>query len=173
MTQDAFEYDVALSFAGPDRETAEHCAELLRSRGISVFLDEYGSAGQGENDPIAHLVNLYSRKARCCVLFLSQHYPLKSWTEAERTEVRDRALREADEYILPVQLDDTQVPGVSGSAGYIDLRQHPMQEVVDRLAQKLERSKSYSRSLPHSHDLRSGSISSAATSPQDAPSDTE
>lgn len=173
MTHDIFEYDVALSFAGEDRVIAGKCAGLLKSAGISVFLDEYVSARGGGNDTIDHLVNLYSRKARYCVLFLSQHYPLKAWTETERMDAQQRALRDANEYILPLQLDNTQIPGVMQAAGYMDLRQHPMEEVVDLLAQKLAQAKAYARSLPQSHDLRSGSVSSANSDAKDVPSDTK
>jgi hypothetical protein len=171
MTHDEFEYDVALSFAVQDRGLADKCSELLKSKGISIFLDEYESAERWGNDTIDHLVNIYSRKARYCVLFISQHYPLKTWTEAQRTDARERALRDENEYILPLQLDDTRVPGITQAAGYTDLRQHPMEEVVDRLAQKLEQANAYARSLPQSHDLRSGNISSAKTHSKDVPSD--
>jgi hypothetical protein len=171
MTRNEFEYDVALSFAGPDRGVADNCSEMLKSKGISVFMDEYESADRRGKDTIDHLVNIYSRKARYCVLFISQHYPLNTWTEAQRTEARERALRDENEYILPLQLDNTHVPGITQAAGYTDLRQHPMEEVVDWLAQKLEQANVYARSLPQSHDLRSGNISSAKTHSKDVPSD--
>lgn len=171
MTQDAFEYDLALSFARQDRSVAHTYAERLKSSGLSVFLDEYVSAELWGNDTIDHLVNIYSRKARYCVLFISQYYPLDTWTEAERTNAQQRALRDANEYILPLQLDDTQVPGITQAAGYTDLRQHSMEEVVARLVQKLEQAKAHARPLPPSHDLRSGSTSSAKTHSTDVPSD--
>jgi hypothetical protein len=171
MTHDTFEYDVALSFAPEDRSTADTCAELLKSHGISVFMDEYASAAAWGKDAVDHLVNLFSRKARYCVLFISQYYPLDTWTEATRTDARERALRDADEYILPLQLDDRQVPGLTQAAGYTDLREHPMPEVVARLVQKLEQAKASARPLPPSHDLRSGSTSTAKTPSSDVPSD--
>lgn len=170
MTHDAFEYDVALSFAKQDRGAADQFAQLLKSRDISLFMDEYQSAGQWGSDTIDHLVNLYSRKARYCLLFISQHYPLDTWTEAERMDAQQRALRDANEYILPLQLDDRRVPGIMQSAGYTDLRQRPMEDIVDLLAQKLVQAKTRSRSLPQSHDLRSGNVPSANAPSKDNPS---
>jgi len=167
MPTDEFEYDVALSFAGDKRDVAYPFAELLRSKGISVFLDEYRSAELWGKDVIDHLVNLYSRKARFCLLLISQHYPLNTWTEEERTAAQERSLRDADEYVLPVQVDDTQVPGIEETPGYMDLRQHSMEKVVHILEQKLAEAKAQSRRLPRSHDLRSGSISSAKTQADD------
>lgn len=163
MPTDEFEYDVALSFAGEEKEVVDAFAEELKSKGISVFLDEYRSAGLWGMDMIDHLVNLYSRKARYCLLLISRHYPLKRWAEEERTAAQERSLREADKYILPLRLDDTDVPGLEESAGYRDLRQHSVEEVVALLEQKLGEAKAQSSPLPRSHDLRSGSVSSAKT----------
>src|SRR5215213_8809693 len=101
---DAFEYDVALSFAEEDRATAEQFADLLKSQQISVFFDPYKPAALWGDDLVDHLVNIYARKARYCVLFISRHYPLRKWTEAERTSAQERAFRDANEYILPIRL---------------------------------------------------------------------
>ncbi len=160
MACNEFEYDVALSFAGQDRDIVDKIADLLTSKRIKVFYDKYETAELWGKDLIDHLVNIYSRKARYCVMFVSQYYPLKKWTNVERMAAQERALRDADEYILPLKLDDTQVPGIAEAAGYRDLRQHPLEEIVDLIVQKLIKSKSQSSPPPQSHDLRSGSVSS-------------
>src|SRR5687768_3512655 len=123
---DQFEYDVALSFAGEDRAVAEELGDLLRDKEIEVFYDEYQAGDLWGRDLVDHLVNIYSRKARYCVMLISQYYPLKKWTEVERTSAQERSFRDAAEYILPIQLDDTEVPGITDAAGYRDLRQHSM-----------------------------------------------
>jgi hypothetical protein len=163
MTSDAFEYDVALSFAEEDKDIVDKFADLLRSKDIKVFYDKYEAAELWGKDLIDHLVNIYSRKARYCVMFISQHYPLKKWTNVERMAAQERAFRDANEYILPLRLDDTQVPGITETTGYRDLRQHPMEDIVDLLEQKLIKAKSQSSPPHHSHDLRSGSVSSTNT----------
>lgn len=167
MTNGQFEYDVALSFAGEDKAVAEEFASLLVDRNLRVFRDEYQAAhvqrwGDGVVD---HLVNLYTRKARYCVLLISQHYPLKQWTEAERMAAQERALRDADEYILPIRLDDSEVPGITEAAGYRDLRRHPMESIVDLLEQKLAEAKARSGPPTQSHDLRSGNVPSTDDKP--------
>src|SRR5215210_3790458 len=121
MTTDAFEYDVAISFATPDKATAEDLAGRMRDKNISVFLDEYKSTDVWGSDVLDHLVNLYARKARYCVLLISEEYPLKTWTEAERTSAQERALRDGDEYILPIRLHEHDVPGIAAAKGYRDL----------------------------------------------------
>ncbi|RPI93744.1 MAG: TIR domain-containing protein [Chloroflexi bacterium] len=153
-----FEYDVALSFAGEDRQVADQFAALLTSRGMRVFYDEYKTAELWGKDPLTHFVNLYSRKARYCVLFISRYYPLKRWTNAERTAARERSFRDANEYILPLRLDDTDVPGVTEATGYRDLRQHSLESIVDLLEGKLSQTKGRSGPPSQSHDLRSGNV---------------
>ncbi|HEX9838843.1 MAG TPA: TIR domain-containing protein [Anaerolineales bacterium] len=155
-----FEYDVALSFAGEDRAVAEKFADLLSKKNIDVFYDEYRVGDMWGKDLVDHLVNIYGRKARYCVMFISQYYPLKNWTEVERTSAQERAFRDANEYILPLQLDDTEVPGITEPTGYRDLHQHSMESIVNLLEQKLTETKDRSGPPPQSHDLRSGNIPS-------------
>jgi hypothetical protein len=156
--RDAFEYDLALSFAKVDEVIASELAGRLIARNIKVFLDEYHTPGQWGNDIVDHLVNLFARKARYCVLLISSHYPLYSWTTEERTSTGELALRDAQEYILPVQLDDSDVPGIREAKGYWDLRQRSLEGIVNMLEQKLHEQKSRSGPPSQSHDLRSGNV---------------
>jgi hypothetical protein len=169
MSNNVFEYDVALSFAREERETAEELARLLRERNISVFRDEYAQdlADLWGKDVVDHVVNLCARKARYCVLLLSRHYPLKAWTGAERKDVQERALRDADEYILPVRLDDVGVPGIEAAPGYRDLRKHSVVSIVEWLAQKLTTATQHSGPPARSHDLRSGNVPSTNSKPDE------
>lgn len=155
---DQFEYDVALSFARADRTVAEEFASLLRSKNIRVYSDEYEAAELGGSDFVMHVAELYRTQARYCVMLLSRHYPLKKWTEAERTSAQEHALRDANEYILPVRLDDTHIPGAADATGYRDLRQHYIESIGDWLESKLAEVKTRSGPPPQSHDLRSGNI---------------
>jgi hypothetical protein len=157
--RDAFEYDVALSFAEADRAIAEELAKRLSGRKIKVLRDEYTSVELWGSDVVDHLVNLYARKARYCVLLFSRHYPLQQWTEKERTAARERALRDADEYILPILLDDHGVPGLSESAGTLVLSQYSLEDIVDLLEAKFGET-GRSGPPPQSHDLRSGNVPS-------------
>lgn len=155
---DQFEYDVALSFASEDRAVAEKFANLLSNKSIKNFLDEVQAGALWGKDMLDHLVNIYSRKARYCVMFISQYYPLKKWTEVERTSLQESALRDANEYFLLIGLDDTKVPGITEITGYRDLRQHSMESIVNLLEQKLTQTKGRSGPPSKSHDLRSGNI---------------
>jgi hypothetical protein len=165
MAIDPFEYDVALSFAHEDRAVAEELASLLREKAIKVLFDEYPTAQPGGSDIVTHLAELYRTKARYCVMLVSQHYPLKKWTETERNSAQQHALRDANEYLIPIQLDQTEVPGIREAASYRDLRQHSLEGLVDWLGQKLADTRDRSGPPSQSHDLRSGNVPSKQDKP--------
>jgi hypothetical protein len=140
-SDDPFEFDVALSFAGENRADAKKFADLLIAKHIRVFYDEQEAADLWGKDLIVHLAEIYGKKARYCVMFISQYYPLKKWTNLERQHAQARAFRDPGEYILPLRLDDSDVPGIAETVGYMDLRQHPMENIVNSLEQKLIKAK--------------------------------
>ena len=165
--RDPFEYDVAISFAHADKAFADEFVHRLNQKKIKVYLDKYSSM-EAWGDILDHLVNLYARKARYCVLLISGHYPLRIWTEDERASARDGALRDAEEYILPLRLDDTDVPGMEEVKGYRDLRQHSIESIVHWLETKLRETEARSGPPPQSHDLRSGNVPSTQPARDDS-----
>ena len=132
-----YEYDVALSFAGEDRQYAEELANLLESNGYKVFYDKYEQARLWGKDLYAHLSSIYKDKARYCVMFLSKHYAQKLWPNHERRNAQARAFEESREYILPVRLDDTEIPGILPTVGYLDLRELTIRQIYQFLLEKL------------------------------------
>jgi hypothetical protein len=130
-------YDVALSFAGEDRDHARKIAELLREQGFSVFYDEYEQATLWGRNLYSHLSDIYQNRARYCLMFISANYARKLWTKRERESAQARAFRESREYILPLRLDDTALPGIEDTVGYIDLNSTPHEDVVRLITEKL------------------------------------
>jgi hypothetical protein len=134
-----YKYNVALSFAGEDREYAEKLAELLSEQGLRVFYDKYEQADLWGKDLYQHFQSIYRDMASYCVIFLSQAYAQKLWTRHELKEAQARAFREQKEYILPVRIDDTEIPGISETVGYIDLRSTTIQKIAELLLKKLRK----------------------------------
>ena len=131
------QYDIALSFAGEDRQYAERLAELLTADGYSVFYDEYERAELWGKDLYTHLSSVYKDQADYCVMFLSEHYAQKLWPNHERQNAQARAFQENKEYILPIRLDDTEIPGILPTVGYLDLRTTSIEEIYQDLVKKL------------------------------------
>ena len=131
------DHDIALSFAGEDRSYVQMVAEQLRSRGVSLFYDEYEKADLWGKDLYTHLIDVYRNKARFTLMFISAHYREKIWTNHERRAAQSRAMEEQQEYILPARFDDTEIQGLLPTTGYIDLRRHSPLEVALLVCEKL------------------------------------
>ena len=70
-------------------------------------------------------------------MFLSEHYAQKMWTNHELKSAHARAFQENEEYILPVRLDDTKIPGILPTVGYLDLDSMTIERVYQALVEKL------------------------------------
>lgn len=138
MTHTA-KHDVALSFAGEDRAYVEMVAEQLTVRGVSVFYDRYEQADLWGKDLYVHLTEVYRNKAHYTLMFVSTHYKAKVWTNHERRAAQSRALEESREYILPARFDDTEIPGLLPTTGFIDLRSNSPVQVALLICEKLGR----------------------------------
>lgn len=132
-----YQYDVCLSFAGEDRLYVSKVAEVLRENGIRVFYDNYERVKLWGKDLYAHLSDIYGNAARYCVLFISKHYARKLWSNHERSAAQDRAFREHHEYILPARFDDTRVPGLLRTIGYVNLRTTKPKELAKLIVEKV------------------------------------
>ena len=112
-------YDVAISFAGEDRRHARSLADELVRRGVSVFYDEFERPRLWGRDLYTYLVDIYQNRACFCVAFLSKHYAKKLWASHERKAAQARAFQEQGEYLLPIRLDGTEIPGMLPTTGYL------------------------------------------------------
>jgi len=130
-------YDVAFSFAGEDRQYADRLAGLLKEKGIVVFYDAYERANLWGKDLYVHLQEIYRDRARYCVVFLSSAYADKLWTRHELRQAQERAFRECREYILPIRIDNTTIPGINETVGYVDVHTTPLEEIAEWLVEKL------------------------------------
>jgi hypothetical protein len=131
------EYDVCLSFAGEQRPYVSEVADALRSFGIHVFYDEYERAALWGKDLYEHLDWVYRKAARYCLVFISSDYAAKVWTTHERRSAQARALEESREYVLPVRFDDTELPGLPPTVGYVSAKQLTAEEVASLTMRKL------------------------------------
>ena len=138
----AFEYEVALSFAGEEREYVEKVAEYLNKNGVKVFYDESQEeeAKMWGVDLTEYLYGIYAKKARYCVMFISKNYAEKVWTRHEKRSALERAIKEKLEYILPARFDDTEIQGLPSTFKYVDLRIKTPEQVGNLVLMKLGKS---------------------------------
>lgn len=133
------QYDIALSFADEDRDYVGRVADSLKARAVRVFYDRHHESTLWGKDFLDHFDMVYRKAARFfCVIFISQAYERKLWTNYERKSAQERAFRESSEYILPARFDNTEIPGLRSTVGYIDLRMTTPERLADLICEKIQ-----------------------------------
>lgn len=133
-----YKYDVALSFAGENRDYVDEVARELRARGVRVFYDLYERVRLWGKDLYEHLDDVYRHQAFLVVLFISKAYAERVWTTHERKSAQARALKEKREYVLPARFDKTEIPGIPHTIGYEDISGARPSELVELIVAKLK-----------------------------------
>jgi len=135
----AYEYDVAVSFAGSQRHLAEALSNKIREKGYNVFYDHFYPEQLWGKDLAVFFQDVYKNKARYCVMFISGEYRDREWTIHERSSAQARAIVEkGNEYILPIEVEPTDLPGLPSTVGRLSLTQYSLEEIIDILVRKLE-----------------------------------
>lgn len=133
-----YPYDVAVSFAGDVRDQVEEFVRALQERGLSVFYDFDQQALLWGQDLRILLGQIYSTEALYMVVFLSDKYPERDWTEFEVTVGKATAKKRTQEYLLPLIMDDVKVVGIHDTVGHLDLRKVSIERAADILAEKIQ-----------------------------------
>lgn len=131
------DFDIALSFAGEDREYVDQVANLLRDSGVKVFYDLFEEANLWGKNLYDYLSDIYMNKALYTIMFISKDYAQKVWTNHERQAMQARAFQESQEYILPARFDETVISGVLPTVGYISLTGRTPLQLVEVIQKKL------------------------------------
>ncbi|MET9227771.1 toll/interleukin-1 receptor domain-containing protein [Lentzea sp. NPDC003310] len=106
------------------------------------------STAQGGTDLFAYRLEVHGKKSRYIVLVVSEHYLNSGWTDRELQSALETRLRGRDNALLPLRLDDTEVPGLPQSTGWIDVRSDEdwaIESVVDLLVAKRTKGESSAR----------------------------
>ena len=132
-------WDVALSFAGPQRDYVEQVAAALKARGVRCFYDADEQIELWGKYLAEELPAIYGEQAAVVVVvvFVSAEYAAREWTRNERRAALARAARERQEYVLPARFDDTPLPGLLRDMSYVDLRTKTPQQFAAMIAGKL------------------------------------
>ncbi len=137
-----YKLEVALSFAGEDREFVRKVAELLQAEDVSVFYDESESIPLWGKDLAVELAQVYGKRARFVVVFVSESYAKKAWPRHEFRSALAAAIESEGERILPVRLDDTKLPGLRSTVAYLPGHTLGPDGIARAIVQKLRLSQS-------------------------------
>lgn len=130
-------YDVSLSFAGEQRDYVSRVANYLKESGISVFYDEF--VDLWGKDLAIELERVYSSNSRYIVIFVSQDYINKSWTNHERQSALAGRISRRDDSVLPVHFDSTKLPGLPSTIAYLNIHDVTPEDLASRIVRKLRK----------------------------------
>lgn len=153
-----YKFDFGLSFAGEDRKYAERLAEILKAEHIRVFYDKDEQAELWGQDLYQQFQQIYGRDCRFFIPFISANYVSKRWPKHELKQAQARDFKSDAEYILPVRIDDTELPGLNETTGYIDLRKTTIEGVAQLCLAKLVRDEPLRRLYTFLRDSNPDSI---------------
>ena len=131
-------FDVALSFAGEQRDYVRQVAERLEGQGIKVFYDEFfESQLWGRNLP-NYLKEVYYSKSDYCIMFISKDYTSKMWPAYEGKCANARDLEMFGDYILPVVFEGAKMPGLDPGKKYLNASKYTPQQIADIFIKRFE-----------------------------------
>ncbi len=134
----SFQYDVAPSCAGEQRSYVKPVYKALEKMGVKTFYDEAETVSLWGKDLEAHLDKVFRKLARVCVVFVSKEYVTKPWPSFEAQSALARAIEEKGEYVLPVRFDDSELPGLRPTIGYLDANQYTPEQLAEVIRVKLK-----------------------------------
>jgi hypothetical protein len=130
-------WDVALSFAGAQRDYVEQVAAALKAQGARCFYDADQQVRLWGKHLAEELPLIYARESAAVVVFVSADYAAGDWTQLERRAAFSRAVTEAGVYVLPARFDDSELPGLLPDVVYVDLRRYTPEQFANLVAAKL------------------------------------
>jgi hypothetical protein len=135
-----YRYHVAVSYAGSDVEFAHDLVALLEQDGYRVFFAPNKQAELWGKDLHSYLQDVFTDESLFCVLFVSDEYKNRIWTNKELQDALGRQIKQrGDEYILPVQLEaGVHLAGLPTSISYVSIDEFPIIQIRDLLVQKIE-----------------------------------
>ncbi|HVV12473.1 toll/interleukin-1 receptor domain-containing protein [Amycolatopsis sp.] len=108
--QEVLTYDIAVSFAGEQREYVAAVVAAAKDRGLNVFYDKNKGNEWWGNNFVREQRKVYGSQTRFFVPFISKDYLTKSVPMDEFSAAMMTAVKQGDGYILPVLMGDVQVP---------------------------------------------------------------
>ena len=130
-------WDVALSFAGAQRDYVGQVAAALKARGVRCFYDADEQVRLWGTHLAEELPRIYARESAAVVVFVSADYAGRDWTRLERRAAFSRAVAEAGVYVLPARFDDSELPGLLPDVVAVDLRRYTPGQFADLVVAKL------------------------------------
>ena len=136
-SEEDFEFNFAISFAGENRGLAKLITNLLTVLDCTVFYDEYFEANYLGQAWGKQFNEIFSSKSRLVICLLDKFHSEKIWPTFERECFKARI---QDASVIPIYLDDTRFVGIPDDIVGIHFKhkQYDEESVRDKIIFKLE-----------------------------------
>jgi hypothetical protein len=124
-----YDFDVAASYAGQDRDNVLPIVRRLEELQVRVYDREDRAVENWGRNLVEHLPRIYRKRVRHGLLFVSRHYVTGVLAKIERQAAQSRAVELDGEFLLPIRLDDTELPGLLPTVQHLDLRLHSVEKI--------------------------------------------
>jgi hypothetical protein len=132
-----FEFDVAISYAGADRQVASDVSTVLEKAGYRAFYDLDQQHRMLGEELAEYLYDVYFRRSRYAIVVVSAEFLRSKWANWEWRAVLARLQSQREAYVLPYLLNEVLPPGLSPNIGYVSLAQCRPVEFADLVVRKL------------------------------------
>ena len=130
-------WDVALSFAGAQRDYVGRVAAALKARGVRCFYDADEQVKLWGTHLAEELPRIYALESAVVVVFISADYADRDYTRLERRAAFSQAVSDAGVYVLPARFDDSKLPGLLTDVVGVNLRGYTPELFADMVVAKL------------------------------------
>ena len=123
-----------ISHSSRDKERAVELADRLRGHGVDVWLDHeqlrYG-------DSVTKGISQGLEQCTVILVLISRNFTASSWCRAEYEPLLAKEIESGNTSVIPVRLDDSDVPILLRTKHYVDLRRQIDESVVRELAYQI------------------------------------
>lgn len=138
LQSNAFEFDVAISFAGADRAVAGEIYAELRGAGYRVFYDQEQQHRMLGEDLAQYLHDVFLRRCRYAVVVVSDSFIRSKWAgNWEWPAMLARMQSQREVYVLPYLIEDVRLPGLNPTIGFVSGDQARPPEFAQIVVRKL------------------------------------
>jgi hypothetical protein len=138
-----YEYDIAISFSGENRELAKTMTDMLTKLDVHVFYDRNFEDNYLGGAWSKIFTEIFVDKSRLVVCLLDENHERKTWPTFERDCFRPRV---AAAEVIPIRLDDTVFVGIPDDinsirfdfSGKTEGQEQEIEELVLRIAVLLD-----------------------------------
>lgn len=127
----SYTYEVALSFAGEQRDYVRAVNEALKALDVRTFYDDDHAVDLWGKNHTEELPRIYAEDSHLVLMFISEHYVDKRWPRHERRAILTEMTQRGSPYLLPVRFDDSPVPGLDSGWHYLSAEEFTPERLAD------------------------------------------